>query len=362
MLTSSHPRQTKNRTALIATDRRRRRMSGGEVALLAAALLFFLPVASWAQSLVLSKSSVQVVETAGETTYEVSLSTTPTGGHVLVRLRSKDPKIAKVDLAWLVFTPGASSDCAGTDNKRWHCPQMVTVTGVSDEVDNYADERHVEIEHKATGGGFNNKTGVVRVSVTDDDTASIMVTAPSDSVSVKETGTDSAVYKVKLSSEPTDTVTVAVTSADQSIATASPSRLTFATTNYGSEQNVYVTGVREEAVRDRTTTIKFTGKGGGYTGVRPVGEPEEGYVVTVTNVSPTAALLFHPVEEVTGDVTKLVTVTGRGERHLHGEIGCSTYRQGDRQYPQRRKYARREHLPVEIRYIPRDTNIHFQQL
>ena len=94
------------------------------------------------------------------------------------------------------------------------------------------------MSHAVTGYGSVTASGVA-VTVTDDDTAGVTVSASDLTVAEGETGT----YTVKLDTEPGGSVTVAVSSGDAEVATASPAALTFTTGNWSAAQTVTVSGV-----------------------------------------------------------------------------------------------------------------------
>ena len=102
----------------------------------------------------------------------------------------------------------------------------------------------------------------VTVTVTDDDDNEIVfegttVTAGEHSVSMSERGTK--VFKVKLATEPTDTVTVTINDpTDNSDVTTEPSTLTFNASNYGTGQNVTVSAAGDADTADDVATIEFT--------------------------------------------------------------------------------------------------------
>ena len=76
-------------------------------------------------------------------------------------------------------------------------------------------------------------------------------------------GTDS--FTVKLDTEPTDDVTVTITSDDTSVARVNDNELTFTSTNYGTAQTVTITGVDDDIVNDpllRTSVITIAADGG----------------------------------------------------------------------------------------------------
>ena len=77
------------------------------------------------------------------------------------------------------------------------------------------------------------------VSVSDDDVRGISLSP--ESLTLKEGSTNT--YTVVLDSEPSDTVTIALGSSDTTVATVSPTSLSFTTSNWEQAQTITVTGV-----------------------------------------------------------------------------------------------------------------------
>jgi ribosomal protein L9 len=83
----------------------------------------------------------------------------------------------------------------------------------------------------------------VEVTVTDDDSAGVSLSKSNLAVSeIGSTGT----YEVMLTSQPTATVTIAVTSSNVGEATVEPATLTFTASNWDTPQTVTVTGVDDD--------------------------------------------------------------------------------------------------------------------
>ena len=103
------------------------------------------------------------------------------------------------------------------------------------------------------------------VTVTDDDTAGLVLSATT--LGVDEAGQNT--YTVKLQTQPTTTVTVTVSSDDTGAATAtvSGSTLIFTASNWETEQTVTVEGVDDGDSANETVTVTNTASGGEYEGV-----------------------------------------------------------------------------------------------
>ena len=195
------------------------------------------------RALTLSKPSVTVDE-GSTATYTVTLATQPSAS-VTVSVSSGDTDATTVNPSSLTF---------GTSG--WNTAQTVTVTGVGDAD---GENESVTITNTADAG-YGSETASVTATVTDDDTKEL--TFSPTSVTVVEEST--AKYTVTLATQPTDNVTVAVASGDTDIATVSPSKLTFSTSDYNTNQTVTVTGADDDDGKDESTTVAHTSSGGGY--------------------------------------------------------------------------------------------------
>ena len=135
------------------------------------------------------------VDEAGSGTFTVKLATQPSG-QVNVTVSSNDTGAATVSPASLTFTTA-----------NWNTTKTVTVSGVTTRT---PTTRELTVTASASGGGYAGKTGSVSVSVTDDDTANLVVSVPT--LTVDEAG--SGTFTVKLATQPSASVIVGVTSDD----------------------------------------------------------------------------------------------------------------------------------------------------
>ena len=201
------------------------------------------------QRLTLSKTSVTVQEDGGTDTYTVRLATKPTAT-VTVTPSSGDKNAATVKPSNLMFT-----------TTSWNRTQTVTVTGVNDDVDS---NRTTTITHSVTGGDYAGISSTpVTVTLTDDDDKG--VTVSEGSLTLAEAG-GTGTYTIALDSEPTGTVTVAVASGAAAVAKASPSSLTFDSSDWSVPKTVTVTAVDDKVDSDRTTSITHRVSGADYAG------------------------------------------------------------------------------------------------
>ena len=149
---------------------------------------------------------------------------------------------------------------------NWGTAQTVTVTPVEDA--NGTSET-ITLTHIQSGGDY---TGIaadsVTVNVTDSDTRNVVLSPTS--LIVTE-GDDTGVsYAVKLSTQPSDTVTVTIgghSGTDLSISGATLSNsntLTFSTSNWNTAQMVTVKAGHDGNADDESETLTHTASGGDY--------------------------------------------------------------------------------------------------
>jgi hypothetical protein len=174
----------------------------------------------------------------GTATFDVSLTVQP-NADVTVTVASGDAGAATVDTAELTFTPA-----------NYDQPQTVTATGVSDE--DVLDEAVIVTLSSA---GLTDVT--VAVTVDDDDIQTIQPNTIT--LSVTESGT--AEFTVRLSNDPSGSLSLNVASIDAGAATVSPTILTFDSSNYDQPQTVTVTGVSDDDVVDESPTVTISSAG-----------------------------------------------------------------------------------------------------
>ena len=181
--------------------------------------------------------SGDTTEAVGIATFTIVLDTQPTAD-VTIGLTSSDLTEGTVLPASVTFTAG-----------NWNTPQTVTVTGVNDLVaDGNIPYTIVTAAATSTDPNYSGlDASDVSVTNNDDDTAGITVTPTSGLVTTEALGT--ANFTIVLNSEPTDTVTIDLSSYDTSEGTVSPASVTFTAGNWNTPQTITVTGV-DDAVID----------------------------------------------------------------------------------------------------------------
>ncbi|MCD4727189.1 MAG: hypothetical protein K8R46_05985, partial [Pirellulales bacterium] len=176
-----------------------------------------------------SSSTGDIVFGGDSDTYTVVLESQPSANVVITV--TPDEQI-EVNSATLTFTP-----------ENWDQPQTVTVTAVDDFVDENL-RHHGTIAHTATSADPNYDSIAIEaltVNVIDNDTAWITVAPSSDLITTEAGGT--ATFTVVLDSEPTDNVTIDLSSNDTTEGIVIPASLVFTTSNWNTPQTVTVTGV-----------------------------------------------------------------------------------------------------------------------
>ena len=139
-------------------------------------------------------------------TYDVKLNTAPTAD-VTVAISSDNPDVT-VNTSSLTFTTA-----------NYARNQRVTVTAAQDAD---AADGTANLTHRPSGGDYSaGEAKDFMVTVTDDDTAGLVLSATT--LGVDEAGQNT--YTVKLQTQPTTTVTVTVSSDDPGAATSHGERL-----------------------------------------------------------------------------------------------------------------------------------------
>ena len=263
-------------------------------------------------SLVLSESALSVDE--GDTTgadYTIRLSHQPSEDVTVTATGHSGSDLNLTGLS------GTSTLTFTTDN--WDTAQTVTVTAAHD--DDGADDT-ATLTHTVAGGEYASVTAALPVTVVDDDRAIVLSPA---SLSVDEGDTTGVTYTVKLATQPSETVTVAVSGHTGTDVSVDKTTLTFTTGNWNTAQTVKVTAADDADGADDSETLTHTAAGGEYVSVTAtlpvkVVDNDRAIVLTPTSLSVdegddtgatyTVKLATQPSETVT------VTVTGQANTDL----------------------------------------------
>ena len=190
-------------------------------------------------------SSLSVPE-GGTATYTVVLGAEPTG-NVTVSVTGDAGTDVSVSGAPLMFSIA-----------DWGTAQTVTVT--ADEDDDAVRDQ-VTLMHSAEGGGYDDATRDLVVTVADNDA---MLIVPS-SLTVDEDIT--VTYTVELAARPAGDVRVTISGEAGTDVSLSGAPLTFSTSDWGTAQTVTMTVAGDDDVTDDTVTLRHSAGGGHYDSV-----------------------------------------------------------------------------------------------
>ena len=247
------------------------------------------------RAIVLAPVSITVVEEdATGTSYTVKLASQPSGA-VTVTLSG----LSGTDLILSGTTLNADDEhtLSFTDS-NWDTAQTVTVKSNHD-ADPFGDTAF--LLHRATGGGYDSASKTLPVTVTDNDTAAVVLSPAG--ITVEEENATGTTYTVKLSHAPTSAVTVTIgghsgTALSISGTTLNASDdLTFTASNWNTAQTVTVKADNDANAASESLTLTHTASGGGYSSATDL-------TVTVTDDDTAAIVLSESALTLTeGDDT-----------------------------------------------------------
>jgi gliding motility-associated-like protein len=169
-------------------------------------------------------------EALGQATFTIVLDSEPTA-NVTVGISSDNTTEGTVFPASITF-----------NNTNWNIARTVTVTGVNDNVDDGDIPYNIITAIAVSGDGIYNGIDPVNVSVINEDDDVVGVTVSVISNNTTELGL-TATFTIVLNTEPTDDVTVGLTSDDITEGTISVSDVTFNATDWNVPQTITVTGI-----------------------------------------------------------------------------------------------------------------------
>ncbi|MEK7416028.1 MAG: cadherin-like domain-containing protein [Planctomycetota bacterium] len=188
---------------------------------------------------------------AGTTdTYTVVLNTQPTSGVVVINLLPDSQVTTGVAGGQLFFAAASAGtgDALTLANRRiWNSALTVTATAVNDLVDEGVHSGVVshQIDAATTASEFiGASVASLSAVIIDNDTAGVTVT-PTSGLTVTEAGSTTT-FTVVLNTQPTDTVTIGLSSTDPTEGTVSPASLSFTVANWNTAQTVTITGVNDD--------------------------------------------------------------------------------------------------------------------
>ena len=233
----------------------------------------------------------------GAVTYRVYLRGTAPTGDVTVSVSSDNADVT-VNPSTLTFTPA-----------NYRTRQSVTATIRHDA--GWDDER-ATLTHTASGGGFDGIDEEVVLEITDDEVAPMVwfgSGVTSFDRSMNETGApDMLRYNLRLSRQPSGTVTVSISSSDAGAVTVSPSSATFTAENWNANQTITLWPVVDADRNNERVTIRHTASGGGYDGVSADAFVTVNDTTSVTQAAGAAITLNPTALTVAEGSTKTYTV------------------------------------------------------
>ncbi|QIG50214.1 hypothetical protein G5V57_22300 [Nordella sp. HKS 07] len=189
-------------------------------------------------------------DTAGLTLSKTTLSVNETGttsDTLTVRLSSQPTADVTVTVSASDVTEGAitTPTTLTFTTANWNTPQNITLQAVNDDIDDGNITYNVVLNPASSDTVYNALANSTASATTvDDDTAGL--TLSKTFLSVNEAGATSDTLTVRLASQPTANITVALTSSDTTegtITTATP--LTFTIANWSTPQNVTLQAVND---------------------------------------------------------------------------------------------------------------------
>ena len=205
----------------------------------------------------INPTSLEITE-GGNASYTVVLTSEPTATvRVAVSGASEDVRVSRTSLS---FSTG-----------NWDREQTVTVSLAED--DDAVQDAAVTLTHTASGADeYENANPAVPISpvtvtLKDNDTRGVTVSPTSLTVAAGSSGT----YRVGLTSEPLDAVTVTVTSPSDGVTATGPSTgpsLVFTPDNWNTDQTVTVEVAADAGTdEEQSFTLTHTVTGGDYSGL-----------------------------------------------------------------------------------------------
>ena len=245
------------------------------------------------KAIVVSAGSDIYVDEGSTESYSVELSQEPDADVTVTLSLSGDSSIT-ASTASLTFT---------TEN--YDTPQSVTLTAAEDD-DGLAGT--TTIRHSAANGGYNGVSKSLTAREVENDTVQFVVSPGPGPLNLTEGGSSHS-YTVKLGTQPTADVTVAISETpDDDGITVSPTSLTFNTSTWNTAQTVTIAAVEDSDYTADTATVSHSVSTSDTSGYRylTIGD------IVVTARDNDAGVIIDTDPDTPGDQTALVLEEGRG--------------------------------------------------
>ena len=261
-----------------------------------------------------TSSRLRTTESGGTAAFTVKLASEPTG-NVVLGVASSDTTEGTVSASSLTFTA-----------TTWNTAQTVTLAGVDDASTDGDQDYTVTLPVNTTSTVDANYHGLPAVTVhavNADNEYGLGVSSVTGQAT--EAG-GTATFTVALLSQPSQPVTVTVSSLDASEGAASPSSLTFAATAWSTAQTVTVTGA-DDAIDDGDVTwaVRLDPSSGdvSYNGLANV---DVSVTTTDDDAAPGVTLALSPssISENGGDSTVSATLSHPSSAATTVTVGAVT--------------------------------------
>ena len=190
--------------------------------------------------------------------FRVRLTSKPTG---TVTVTIANPNTARIGLSASSLTFTATT---------WNATQRVTVTAIDDDID--YDSYSGNLDHTASGGGYDSVTGSIRVRVVDDDDAGLSFRPIAYNPMTVTEGSTAGSFTIKLVTEPLADVTVTSSTDSSDFSISSGATLTFTNLNWRMAQTVTTMATDDDDGADHsgTTTVSISSTDGKYNRLRDI--------------------------------------------------------------------------------------------
>jgi hypothetical protein len=259
-------------------------------------------------------ANIQVTPTTGLITsergetanFEIILTSQPIAD-ITIDLNSNNPNEGILSVNAVTFTP-----------EDWDIPQIITVTGVNDNVidDNiaYTIITDPAISNDANYNGLNAED----INLTNIDLSEpFIVINPTTGLITGETGSSDS-FDIVLNTQPRDIVTLNLSSSDITEGVVSPSVVNFTPNNWDIPQTVNITGVDDNIIDDDTDYIIITNAATSNDVNYNSLNPADILVTNRDNDLPVVNLSVTPTTAAEADTTA-VTVTATTSAEVNGD-------------------------------------------
>ena len=208
------------------------------------------------RGIMINPESLTLIEGGSSHSYTVQLLSQPTSA-VTVRVDVEIPSGGSALRPPVTVNPATLRFNAS----NWNSAQTVRV---SPNHDDDAFDASATLDHTASGGGYDNETASLRVTVTDDDAP---VTPGTGRIELSETTLSieeearQKYYTVKLASEPVSRVTVRITGQEGTSLSIYPEEFEFVLSNWDREQRVGLNFGHDQDREDHTVRLTHTAYG-----------------------------------------------------------------------------------------------------